>query len=230
MKVISYLSYFFYIAWNWNPLLALFIIYHEIRGERKYRIETIGRDELKHLKDRGIDISHSSMYMPVNYYVLEQLMKEMVKLVNNKTFLDIGCGKGRVIVVAAAFGFEKITGIDFSKEFCEETEITIRLYRKKNPGAQRTPAPQFTIVNRNASCYEIPGDITSIFLFNPFDEVIMRKVVANIKISQQRYPRTIRVLYANPLYRSLFLDDGFVEIYHLKKLNYFEGVILQRDA
>lgn len=224
MKLIPYLRYFFYIAWHWNPILALFVTYYEIRGERKYHIHTIGEDELKGLKEKGIDISHATIYMPVNYYVLEHLMQEIVKYGGNKTFLDIGCGKGRVMIVAADYGFEQITGIDFSKKFCEETDTTIHLYSQKNP------AVHFTIINCDALGFEIPKEITTIFLFNPFDEVIMSSVVSHIIRSQQHDPRTIWVMYANPQHKSLFLNNGFVEIYHLKKLNYFEGIILQKVA
>ena len=221
MKLISYLHYFFYVARRWDPLLALFVIYYEIVGERKYNINTIGADELKSLEDKGIDISHATMYMPVNYYVLGHVMKEIVKYPHNKTFLDIGSGKGRPMIVAAEYGFEQITGIDFSKELCKDAEININLYSKKNPAAS------FTIINNEAYYYDIPADITTIFLFNPFDEFIMSGVVVNIIKSQRKNPRTIRVIYVNPQYKNLFLERGFIEIYHIKKLKYLEGSILE---
>ena len=96
-------------------MLVSFIINHEIKGERKYHIRTIGEDELKSLKKRGIDISHATKYMPVNYYMLGHLMKEIIKYPNTEAFLDIGCGKGSVLVVASAYGFKEIIRIDFSK-------------------------------------------------------------------------------------------------------------------
>ncbi|PWT70647.1 MAG: hypothetical protein C5B59_19775 [Bacteroidetes bacterium] len=220
MKLVSYLHYFFYIAWNWNPILASFIIYYEIKGERKYHINTIGENELKSLKARGIDISHFHIYMPVNYYVLEHLMQEIVRFNGNKTFLDIGCGKGRVLIVAATYGFEHITGVDISEEFCDEAEAITQRYSSKNPQAD------FTIVNVDACKYDIPNEVTTIFLFNPFDEIIMNEVVNNIIKSQHRCSRDIRVIYAYPEHKSIFLEHGFVETFCLKKWNHFEGVIL----
>jgi SAM-dependent methyltransferase len=216
MRLNSYLHYFFYIAWHWNPILASFVIYYEITGESKYHINTLREDELKSLKEKGIDISHASIYMPVNYYVIERLMREIVKYGGNKTFLDIGCGKGRAMIVAATFGFEQITGIDFSKEFCEEAESTIQLY-----------VARFKVINIDAYYFEMPDDITTFFFFNPFDEFIMKEVVSNIMKSLHRNSRTIRVLYANPQHKSIFLENGFCEIYHFKKWSYFEGIILQ---
>lgn len=224
MRFIPYLRYFFYIAWHWNPILALFTIYYEVRGERKYHIHTIGEDELNILKERGIDISHAHIYMPVNYYILERLMNEIVTYDNNKTLLDLGCGKGRVMIVAAEYGFEQITGVDFSKEFCDEAKVTTAIFTEKDPRVH------FTIINADALFYDIPQDITTIFLFNPFDEMIMDGVVMNIIKSQQAFPRTIRALYANPQHKSVFLENGFREIFYLRKLNYFEGSILERQG
>jgi SAM-dependent methyltransferase len=222
MRFIPYLRYFFYIAWHWNPLLAAYTIYYELRGEKKYQIHTIGEDQLNMLKERGIDISHAHIYMPVNYFILESLMKEIVQLEQNKTLLDLGCGKGRVLVVAAAFGFKKIMGIDNSKEFCDEAMLTTAACAGKYPDAR------FIIINADALYFEIPDDICSIFLFNPFDELIMHGVAANINKSQQANPRTVRILYANPLYKSVLLEQGFTEIFHLRKHDYFEGSILER--
>ena len=221
MKFMSFLHYFLYIAWHWNPILAIFTIYYEIRGESKYQINTIGENELMSLKARGVDISHAHIYMPVNYYVLEHLMEEILQYGGNKTFPDIGCGKGRVLVVAATYGFEQITGIDFSKEFCEEAETVIRPYAKMNPGAS------FTVKHTDAFHYPIPENITTLFLFNPFDEYIMNAVVGHILKSYHRNPRRIRVMNANPQHQSIFLENGFVEIFSLKKWNYFEGIILE---
>jgi SAM-dependent methyltransferase len=222
MRLFNYCTYFLYLARNWNPLLAVYVLYHEVKGERKYHIHTTGIDELQGLEAKGIDISHATMYMPLNYYVLEKLMEKSTQYPHNKTFLDIGCGKGRVLAVAAHFGFEEITGIDFSKELCEDAVKTTDSCKEKFPAAV------FTIINNDAFYYELPKNITTILLFNPFDEVIMSGVIVNIARSQQLHPRTIRVLYANPVHKSLFIDDGFTEIYHIKKLKYLDGIILEK--
>ncbi|HVY76587.1 MAG TPA: class I SAM-dependent methyltransferase [Puia sp.] len=221
MRFIPYLRYFFYVAWNWGPAPAFFILYHEIRGERKYHLRTIGADSLRKLRDRGIDLSHAHRYMPVNYYVLEHLMREISRYPHNKTFLDLGCGKGRAMMVAADYGFEDISGVDLSPEFRDELVATIA----HDHHLKKTV--RFTIVTGNAADYEIPSDVTTIFLFNPFDEVIVARVISNIQASYRQRPRTIRILYANPVHKPLFIQSGFREIYELRKLDFFEGSILE---
>lgn len=214
----TYIKYFFYIAWNWNIRLAWFVVRDEIRGEKKYGIKTTGYDNLQHLADKGIDTEHATIYMPAGYYMLENLLGEVAKLPNQKHFLDIGCGKGRAMFVAAHFGFTHITGIDISKPFCEETEALM----KRLPGNV-----QALVQHADAFYYRIPKEIQVIFLFNPFDEVIMSGVVENILMSGEEHPRDIYIIYMNPQHKELFTEAGFTIIYEHKKLRYLEGVIMK---
>ncbi len=221
MKLLRYIKYFFYIGTNWNWYIAFVLLKYEVRGEKKYGINTTGADELKKLKKKGIDISHSTMYMPVSYHLLEKALQQIPE--KNKThFFDIGCGKGRAMCVAAHYGFTKLTGIDFSKEFCEEAETNLNIIK------QQFPAIYFSAVEADAAVTNIPMDVDCIFLFNPFDEKVMKKTVQHIQASIHSNPREVNVIYANPLYKNLFTDTGFTEKYHSKKLWYFEISILNK--
>ena len=219
--MLQYLPYFFYIGVNWNWRIAFTLIGHEIKGEKKYGISTTGADELKKLRTQGIDTSHSTMYMPVSYELIEEALKE-IPAKNKQHFFDIGCGKGRAMCVAAHYGFTKVSGIDFSKSFCEAAEANLLRIKEKVPGIR------FSVVTADAAFTEIPADADCIFLFNPFDDTIMKKAVQHIMQSLQKNPRTLHVIYANPLYKNLFTSNGFSETFHIKKLTYFEISILSR--
>ena len=95
----------------------------------------------------------------------------------NTHFLDIGCGKGRALCVAAYHGFNKVTGIDFSKGLCLEAEKNLTQTKLQ------IPKLHYKIYTNDAFYFEIPTDVDCIFLFNPFDEIIMSGVVENIIVS-----------------------------------------------
>lgn len=219
MKWLQYLKYFFYVGINWNWKIAFIILHQEIKGEKKYGIDTTGADDLKTLKSKGIDISHSTIYMPVTYKVIENAFDKL-NLKDNTHFLDIGCGKGRALCIAAHRGFKKITGVDFSKKFCEQATENLALTSIQIPGIN------YAVILADAAKFTIPADVDCILLFNPFDNVIMEMVLNNIKNSLQSNPRKINIIYANPLYKNLFLKEGFNEIYHNKSYEYFEVSIL----
>lgn len=221
VKTLQFVRYFFYIGIHWNWRIAVILLWHEIKGENKYHINTTGADELTSLKKQGIDTSHSTMYMPVSYALLEEALKE-IPARHKRHFLDIGCGKGRAMCVAAYFGFSKVSGVDFSEVFCAAAEKNLSVTQ------QKFPQLHFSVSVQDAAVTQIPDDVDCIFLFNPFDETIMKKVLENIKQSLLRNPRHLHVIYSNPLYKNLFTSNGFSQSYHSKKLTYFEICILSR--
>lgn len=221
MQAFRFIRYFFYLATNWNLRIAWHITKEEIKGEKKYGISSTGVDELKKLGDKGIDISHATVYMPASYDMLEDLFLQLNSNFIHH-FIDIGCGKGRVLCVAAYHGIKKLAGVDLSIEFCDEAVKNLEQVK------QTFPHLQYTIKNNDAFYYDIPVDADCIFFFNPFDETIMSGVVKNIEISLKNNPREITVVYLNPLNKELFTKIGFKQIYHIKKLNHLEGCIMKR--
>ncbi|MEJ7625383.1 MAG: class I SAM-dependent methyltransferase [Ferruginibacter sp.] len=222
MHLLLVIRYFFYLAMNWNFRIAFHITKEELRGEKKYGIQSTGADELKTLDNAGIDITHATIYMPASYDMLENIFNQL-DCESVKHFIDIGCGKGRVLCVAAHFGMKKISGIDFSKEFCARAKLNIEKVKTNLPHLQ------YKIHNNDAFYYDIPPDADCIFFFNPFDKVIMSGVINNINTSLEEYPRAMTIIYLNPMSKELFIAIGFKEIYHVKKLNYLEGCILKRE-
>jgi SAM-dependent methyltransferase len=221
MKIFPYIKYFFYLAYNWNIPIAWHILKQEIQGEKKYGINTTGADELKQLEKKGIDISHSTIYMPVSYELLEEIFNHLnPKPLNH--FLDIGCGKGRALCVAVHKGFRRVSGIDLSKELCDAAKENLALTKEK------IPTLYYNIINNDAFYFDIPGTVDCIFFFNPFDELIMSAVVNNMVTSLQKNPRKLSIIYVNPLHKDLFIKAGFTETWHRKKMKYLEASILSK--
>jgi SAM-dependent methyltransferase len=220
MKLITYIKYFYFLLDNWDFKIAWYMIKQEVKGENKYGINTTGEDQLTDLEALGIDVSHAAIYMPVNFYLLEEIFQQLPAIPRNH-FLDIGCGKGRALCIAAHQGFKQVTGLDFSKSLCDSATENLALTKEK------IPELKYTVINNDAFYYAIPGDVDCIFLFNPFDEIIMSAVVNNIFESLQQNPRRIRIIYVNPVHKEQFLKAGYTETWYSKKMKYIEAVILE---
>ena len=223
MKSFKYLKYFFYILYNWDARIAFHIIRNEIRGEKKYNIDSTGADSLIGLEKKGIDITHATIYMPVSYDLLENFFTE-TKIKSYNHFIDIGCGKGRAMCVAAAFGVIKISGIELSKELFLDAKKNLAAYK------ERYPSVNFNINNNDAFYFDIEDDVDCIFMFNPFDETIMNAVMENIEISLDSNPRVMTIIYINPMEKHVLLDWGYEEIFHSKKMKYLEGSVFVKNA
>ncbi|MEO8721562.1 MAG: class I SAM-dependent methyltransferase [Ginsengibacter sp.] len=224
MKSFYYLKYFYFIAKNWNIRLAIFTIYHEITGERKYRIKTVEVDNFKHQIIESDNLKHASIYQGTNYFLIERAFEYLRNEHANNSLVDYGSGKGRILVVAAHYGFKKITGVEFSQAFCEEA--------KNNIGKIQPffPSTDFKVICEDAVNYSIKNNDTVFFFFNPFDEVIMLRVVKNILSSIKKNQRKIYVVYVNPLHEEIFLSAGFEEEYYYKRMNYLEFIVLTKEV
>lgn len=222
-KVLIYIRLFLYFARNWNARLALFILWHEIRGEWKYGLDTTEPHMLEELSVPTKDIARSSRYEAVNYYMLEKILKAQRKLSFHTTFTDLGCGKGRPMVVAAHMGFQNIYGVDFAPELCN---IALNNMRKQQ---RKLPNLRFDIACINVKEYPLLPDQSVFFLFNPFGKETLLELIHRIDLSVMESPRTIFVIYVSPRYLHLFRQSGYKIVYRIRKMKYLDGVILQYD-
>lgn len=222
-KWIDYIKFFWYFASNWNPRLAAFMLQQEIKGEKKYQLNTSVPIELVDLTIQSGDRSKSSRYEAVNFFVLEALLQKMRDTTTEISFTDLGCGKGRAMVVAAHYGFTKIKGIDFASEVCLSAEKNMEALHKK------FPAIHYEIFCDDVLNYTIEKNESVFFMFNPFNEEIIREFLIKIERSIAQYPRTIYILYASPRHIETFFEFEYEPIYRKRKLKWLDGVILKKE-
>ena len=214
-----YFRYFLYLAWHWSLPLAWFIIRHEIKGEKKYNHFSCGIDDLTNSVSAN-DRLHASLYQPVNFYTAEKLFALLPDKYPRNVLLDAGCGKGRVIAMAAHYGFGKMIGFDISPQLCMQAIDTLSVVAKQYPGTS------INIDVADAADYEMEDDVDTIFIFNPFDNHIMKPFVGAVMQSIARRQRHISVMYANPVHKQTWIDAGFMELHHFQKMQWLEGSIL----
>ena len=117
-------------------------------------------------------------------------------------FVDIGCGKGKVLSVWSNLFRHKsghlLVGIDYSDHLLEICENNLR----------RIAAQSYKLIHQDASKAPLDfGKKTNIYyLYNPFDEIILSKVINNI--GRQK----CFVVYNNPVHTDLFIESGFSPI------------------
>lgn len=106
--------------------------------------------------------------------------------------VDVGCGKGRVINwLLMHYPANAVYGIEIDPEVCAETARRLRRYANVE------------IVCGDATTM-LPTDGTVFYLFNPFDEHVLRRF-ADAFLAGRASGR--RVVYYNCRYVDVFLDD-----------------------
>jgi SAM-dependent methyltransferase len=221
MKFKAYFEYFRFIRKHWDFQLAIFTIYHEIIGEHKYGIDTTGTEQLWQYDIDDEDLQDAEAYQPSSYYILEKMLAAIPEEAKAGRLYDFGCGKGRTLAVAMAYGFKKLSGVEIIYELAKDAESNILncKYYKQDVS--------FHIVNDRAQDVGIEDDATVFLFFNPFKEHLMAEVVENIMESYKRTPRKMFVVYINDVYKNLFLEQGFKVIYTVQKLTYLQGTVFE---
>lgn len=112
--------------------------------------------------------------------------------------VDVGAGKGRSINwLLDRYPANRIVGIELDPEICAKTASRLR----KNGNV--------TIVCGDATEH-LPRDGTVFYLFNPFDESVMRRFIDAFLAPGMDPAR--RIVYHNCKFVYLFADDGRFEI------------------
>jgi hypothetical protein len=104
--------------------------------------------------------------------------------------------------MAAAYGFSDIIGIDLSKKLCDNAANVCRVINTKYPDIS------ITIECADARHYCIPEKVGVIFLFNPFDTIVMDEFIKKVSESLYRKNRPLKILYANPQCKQQWLKPG----------------------
>src|SRR5918996_1296859 len=95
----------------------------------QHRVDTCGSSKLADLTIVGENTSHGGPYYASHPKFLFELLSSLDIDYPSYTFVDIGSGKGRVLLIASEFPFAEIIGVEFAKELHEIAAQNIRRYR-----------------------------------------------------------------------------------------------------
>jgi SAM-dependent methyltransferase len=144
------------------------------------------------LKMSGADRANSGCYDydPTPWRALPRLLRLASLPTEGFTFIDFGCGKGRILLSALAHPFARVVGVEFSPYLCQIARSnlsTARFLRRRCAEAQ--------VVCGDAADYPIPAGPVLFFFYNPFSYQIMERVLNNIVCSYQSSCRPMYLIF-----------------------------------
>ena len=113
-------------------------------------------------------------------------------------FVDLGCGKGRVLLLASGAGFNVLRWVEFARELCEVARRNCAIYK-----ARRGLACEFQVLEGDVAQFAICAEDQVFFLFNPFGAPVLQQVLDNLSASVRAQPRRVLLVYANPVHQEL---------------------------
>ena len=145
----------------------------------------------------------NSPYQPVEPSLFREMMNSLPVDFSQFTFIDIGSGKGRALLLASEYSFKRIVGIELLPELNSIAQENIRKFL-----AQRARASVIESLCVDAGDYIFPQDALVVFLNNPLPEQGLRRLITNLEHSFQASRRPIFLVYANPVLEGAMTDSG----------------------
>ena len=161
--------------------------------DQRYGVDTCGVVPMAHLAVVDTNWVHGFGYQPILPDELDSLWLEFDIDFRSAAFVDLGAGKGRALMLASQHPFKRIIGVEIAEELVEIARTNLQSFDKHEG---RSSACE--IICADAASYRFPPEPLFLYLYNPFDAPIMRKVIANLVGSFISRPRRIVVAYFRP--------------------------------
>jgi SAM-dependent methyltransferase len=166
----------------------------------RHGVETMGDMELAEMDAVTPDLTLTNPYHPCHPRAARRILGSIpIEDHSRYTFIDLGSGKGLMLLLAAEYPYAAVRGVEFSRKLNEIASANIRRYR--NP---RQQCFDVASVNVDAREYEFPQTPLVVYVFNSFRHQLLAQVVRRLETSLAAAPRDVVVVYMYPLDHYVF--------------------------
>jgi hypothetical protein len=118
--------------------------------------------------------------------------------ISRYTFVDIGAGKGRAMLLASQLPFHQVIGIELNPDMADIAQTNLDLWQAAHAADATAPKIAPTrLLQQDALDYDLPRTPTVIFLFHPFEAPVLKSFLRRIETQFSNRPGTLDILYVN---------------------------------
>lgn len=190
-------------------------------------VDTSGLVPARHLLTGHPNDEHVTAYYGIAPSILRSLIDHWRETIpphpiSSYTFVDIGAGKGRGVLVASEYRFRKVVGVELNPHLAGIARANVdRWVRAHRSDPTSAPIAPIEIVEQDALEFELPTTPTLIFFFHPFEAPVLEQFVQRIHTQISARPKSrppaLDLIYVNaecapivdnhPAFTQLFLDQ-----------------------
>lgn len=188
---------------TWNPFNP-WRQYLDRRYDARWVVDTAGIDWIE-----DVQSNDANAYSPVPRSTFLRKLRLIEADYSKFVFIDLGCGKGKALLLASEFPFKRVVGVELSSRLAEAAGDNLRSLQ----GCRKVPP--FEVVAGDAREFSFPAEPLVIFLYDPFKADVMEAVVEQLRRSVEAVPRTAYVIYLDPSHHHVFdRCDTFCLVQH----------------
>lgn len=180
----------------------------------EFGVRTSGLIAGRHLKSGHRHDRHNTAYYGVAPSVFQAMMvrwrrSRPVAPIDEFTFVDLGAGMGRAVLLASELPFKAVVGVELHPMLARIARRNMAAWRATG----RALAPM-RMVCGDATEFRWPAGPCVAFLFNPFGAAVMRRVLAALAKGFAGRAGELDLLYVNnEQERVLERQAGFVRVF-----------------
>ncbi|MGA7382698.1 MAG: class I SAM-dependent methyltransferase [Terriglobales bacterium] len=156
-------------------------------------------------RDRLLGLLNSP-YQPTDPALFQEMLSSLNLDFRDFTFIDIGSGKGRTLLMASDYPFRRIVGVELLPELHRVAQDNIAKYK---PDSQRCLVIESLC--GDAREFVFPPEPTVLYLFNPLPEAGLIQLLTNLEQSLQEHPRPVFVIYPNPVLERVLAERTWLQ-------------------
>lgn len=188
------------------PLLRRVLGRHPF--DREYGTDTSGNVPVRDLRPTE-DLSERAMPYSGSQ---PSIVRKAIRLLQDHeryVFVDLGCGKGRPLLVASDFPFRRIVGIDISPSLATCAERNANLFGERYP--DRT---KIEIVCSDIQQFEIDAPHIVAFIYHSVPRPVLQRLVHTLEAALRSTAQHIVFIYYNPVCGDVLDSSGsFVRMF-----------------
>lgn len=164
--------------------------------DRAYNVDTQAAVPVAALDIAGHHADAREGYAPISVKHFAFAMGLVPPPLDAWSFIDIGSGKGRAVLLAAGYPFRRVIGVELAPELHTISQENLRRCR----GPRRCQAVE--LVCGNATSHPLPPGDVVVFFYNSFHGVLLHRFLNHLEASLRATPRRLLFVYSNPTERA----------------------------
>ena len=175
------------------------------RFDRKYGVATAGNVEKT---DAGVTdeaaLADAIRYVPISEQVMRHVLNRATQVLDpaTATLVDLGCGKGRAMVMASWYPFQAVRGVELSPQHAARAQRNLAAYLA-NPRGPDVRCRDLSVACANALHYDLPATNLLVFMYRPFKGQVFQGVLDRLHEFAARTGHRVVIAYVCPAERRM---------------------------
>ena len=151
------------------------------------------------LRTRLRELVSGARYQPSEPELFHEILRALPVSPEGFTFIDLGSGKGRTLLMASDHPFRRIIGVELLEELDRVAQQNIASYH-----SEQQECFNIEVQCDDARQFQFPEKPLVLYLFNPFPDYVLQVVLERLRLSVVSHPREVYVIYHNLVHDDLF--------------------------